>query len=100
MRRLVVGGIACLMLAGCETFGDLDADKELLIMCEAFAGALSSIAPFKPQLSQGTIDSIDAIRAEVNPICLDADFRNVDEAIGIVQGSVLQILRVREKKSD
>ena len=88
--------VVALWLTGCETLEDESADKELLVACEAYAGALTSLSVVREDLSQSTQDTVDRIRAEVNPICLDNDFGLIDEAIETVEGAVLALIGARE----
>lgn len=84
MKKLLIG--AALLLAACQTGRITPAETELL-GCDAFAGALATLAGYKAQgkLSAGTISIVDKTRAYVNPLCMgpspDVNKSAVDTAI-------------------
>lgn len=84
MKYLLLTGF--LLLAACQTGRITPAETELL-GCDAFAGALATLASYNAQgkLSAGTIDIVDKTRSYVNPLCLgpspDINKTAVDVAI-------------------
>lgn len=86
--------------AGCTTvdrLGDASGAQRLAVACEAWAGALDSLATLRADgaLSESQIERVDAIRGPVTRACaLDAPTTTAD--IDRVQRATAEIVEIQE----
>lgn len=101
MIRLSLIAITTLAVAGCasvDRLGNASGAQRLAVACEAWAGALDSLATLRAEgaLSESQIERVDAIRGPVTRTCsLDAPTTAAD--IGRVQRAAAELAEIEEE---
>ena len=96
MHKIVVLSVLAviILLAGCATVQSQQ--KGIITACNGYAHALATAAAFRAQgkLSAGQIQTINQVRAVVNPICTAPKLPSTAQALVTVENSVTQLTNV------
>ena len=89
--------LALFLLIPAVLQGCADKEKNLVALCNSYASALTSLATLRAagDLSQSDIQAVDAVREEVNPICEDGEYFDLNQAINAVQDAVFKLQKMR-----
>lgn len=92
--------LAMFLVVGCTADGEyegLSDPQRLMIACESYASALTGLAVFKDDLSEGDVSKVNDAREVINPICIDGNYQDVRVALNRVEAEVLKLLIMKEK---
>ena len=98
MRRYALCTLALIafLLAGCATTQSYE--RSLITACNAYAGALTTAASARADMSQSQVDAVNATREIVNPICTADDMPDTREALNHVLDATATVTQINGRE--